>query len=80
MSKALYNQIYKCRKCNKEYCPVTTCGEEAALSNMCSCINKVNGASENYTAPYSATLYDIHYCENGDFGVADFIGYEKQEF
>lgn len=24
MSTDLYNQIYRCRKCGKEFCPVTT--------------------------------------------------------
>lgn len=77
MSKPLYHQLYKCRMCGKEYCPVTTYDEEATISNMCSYINKGNGISNEYTMPYSATLYEIHYCENGSFGVADFIGYVK---
>lgn len=79
MSKSLYHQIYGCRMCGEEFCPVTTFGENAALNNMCSCINKGNGVAENYAMPYSATLYDVHHCKDGSFGVADFIGYRKDE-
>lgn len=67
MSTDLYNQIYRCRKCGKEFCPVTTHERSAAGKDI----------SERMTLV--PKLYAQHNCDNGDIGVADFIGYEKQE-
>ena len=74
----VYNQIYKCRKCGEEFCPVTTRGFEEASVSMTNFIERANGATNIYR-PLSPTLYVRHYCKNGNIGVADFIGYEKQE-
>ena len=74
----VYNQIYKCRKCGAEFCPVTVSNRESACADMDNCIDRAN--AEPITPMHLApTLYAKHYCENGDIGVADFIGYEKQE-
>ena len=78
MSTELYNQIYRCRKCGKEFCPVTTCGREKAKDYMSNFIDRANGERirRHLLAP---DIYKMHFCDNGDIGVADFIGYERQE-
>lgn len=43
MSAELYNQIYRCRKCGKEFCPVTTCGREKTKEHMDNLIDRANG-------------------------------------
>lgn len=74
----VYNQIYKCRKCGAEVCPVTVSNRETASYDMDNCIDRANAVPfmPKHLAP---RLYIKHYCKNGDLGVADFIGYEKEE-
>lgn len=78
MKNEIYNQIYKCRMCGAEFCPVTTSGKDKASAMLENYIDRVNGRSNQmlYLAPYECYP---HRCENGDLGVADFIGYKKQE-
>ena len=75
----LYNQIYRCRKCGKEFCPVTTHGRTATGKDMNEFVRRANGTSK-YASERMALvpkLYAQHNCKNGDIGVADFIGYER---
>ena len=74
----IYNQIYKCRKCGAEFCPITVASREVACTDIENCIDRANLESirPRNLAP---NLYVKHYCDNGDIGVADFIGYERQE-
>ena len=78
MSAELYNQIYRCRKCGKEFCPVTTCGREKTKEHMDNLIDRANveRLCHLFLAP---DIYKMHFCANGDIGVADFVGYERQE-
>lgn len=81
MSAELYNQIYRCRKCGKEFCPVTTHGRTAAGNDMNEFIRRANGTPKYISERMALVpkLYAQHKCNNGDIGVADFIGYERQE-
>lgn len=78
MSAELYNQIYRCRKCSKEFCPVKTCDREKANEHMVNLMNRVNG-KRTVHLQLAPVLYMTHYCENGHIGMADFIGYERRE-
>lgn len=83
MKKDLYHQIYKCRLCGKTFCPVTAHGLDTAMSDMENLTGRSNGGKDKYK-PLSPTLYDIHCCDNGEgestgFGLADFIGYKREE-
>ena len=42
----VYNQIYKCRKCGAEFCPVTTHGFEEASVSMTNFIERANGVTD----------------------------------
>ena len=77
----VYNQIYKCRKCGAEFCPVTTHERTAAGKDMNEFIRRVNGTPKYLSERMALVpkLYIQHNCQNGDIGVADFIGYERQE-
>ena len=81
MSTDLYNQIYRCRKCGKEFCPVTTHGRAAAGKDMNEFIRRANGTPKYISERMALVpkLYAQHNCDNGDIGGADFIGYERQE-
>lgn len=78
----VYNQIYKCRKCGEEFCPITTHGRTTVGKDMTEFIRRANGTPKYMSERMVLVpkLYAQHNCKNGDIGVADFIGYERQEF
>ncbi len=68
-----YKAIYKCRKCGKSFGEAITGDERLARKTLiCACLETPSGE------PMSPTLYFPHSCDNGDLGVADFIGWEKE--
>jgi hypothetical protein len=79
MSEPLYHQIYRCRKCGKEFCPTTVYGLAAALCDMNNLMMRANGAHATDYKKFAPLLYMTHRCVNGDIGVGDFIGYQKEE-
>ena len=44
-------------------------------------LNRVNGELEwdHKDMPLAPRLYRVHTCPNGDIGIGDFIGYQKEE-
>lgn len=78
MSATFYHQVYKCRKCGEEFKPVKTHNFDIAIDDMNNLIGRINGERIKYR-PLAPILYEQHCCRNGDLGVADFIGYEKEE-
>ena len=76
----VYNQIYKCRKCGAEFCPVTVHTETIMYIELNNFLNRVNGELEwdHKDMPLAPRLYRAHTCPNGDIGVGDFIGYQKR--
>lgn len=72
-----YRPLYKCRICNKLFVFGKWRSESEMLGGLCHCINKANAITECCNAPYPVNLYDIHYCENGNRGIADFVGFKK---
>lgn len=51
--------------------------ESEMLGRLCRCINQANGIIRYRDAPYPVNLYDMHYCANGNRGVADFVGFKR---
>ena len=41
-----YHQIYRCRKCGNEFCPVTVYTEDAMSCELNNFLNRVNGELE----------------------------------
>lgn len=80
MSGTLYHQIYRCRKCGEEYCPVTVHSKTATLKEIKNFYNRANNEIkwDHDDMPLAPRLYRFHTCENSDFGVCDFIGYAKE--
>ena len=76
-----YHQIYRCRKCGNEFCPVTVHTETVMCIDLNNFLNRVNGELEwdHQEMPLAPRLYRTHTCPNGDIGVGDFIGYQKEE-
>lgn len=71
----MYNGIYKCRICGKIYTRCGTYNKDLVINNFIKLTTRVTVQQE----PGYADLYDMHSCENGSFGLADFQGYEKDD-
>lgn len=76
-----YHQIYRCRKCGNEFCPVTVYGEAPMLLELEYFQNLANGELKwnHEDMPLAPRLYRAHNCPNGDIGIGDFTGYQKEE-
>lgn len=69
-----YKAIYKCRFCQKSFKDAITGNKDLAEKVLMSVCYDIP-----INEPQSPTMYRPHYCENGSMGVADFIGWEKEE-
>ena len=58
----VYNQIYKCRKCGAEFCPVTVHTETIMYIELNNFLNRVNGELEwdHKDMPLAPRLERIH--------------------
>lgn len=59
----LYEKIYRCRMCGDIFTKGTITDELKVYSNM---IDLVNGRTDE--------LYVVHYCTNGNIGIAELQG------
>lgn len=70
--KAFYAK-FKCRLCGKTFIAVEADCRNTALKTA---IEAVMG---NSTMPQAPLVVDIHNCEGGNIGIADFIGFIQKE-
>ncbi len=70
---AKYKALFKCRLCGKTFINSETSNEIVALN---AAIKAIFG---KMSEPLVPTLYDIHICDNGGIGIADFIGFRKDD-
>lgn len=64
-----YRAIYKCRLCGEVYESGCAGGRKIAMQaaiSSCLCFQSF---------PQQPSMNEVHYCKNGDFGVADFQGF-----
>ena len=74
-------RVEAARRCGTEFCPVTVHTETNMYIEPNNFLNRVNGELEwdHKDMPLAPRLYRAHTCPNGDIGVGDFIGYQKEE-
>lgn len=68
--------VYKCRMCGKTY-TVQQAGKDIAKMCMIELVAGVRGS-----VPGAPSIIDMHHCggeHDGDLGLADFQGWEKEE-
>lgn len=69
-----YRSKHKCRLCGKVY------ESGAVTGNVYLAICSIIEMDKNmHTIMQAPTLIDVHRCENGNIGCADFIGWEKEQ-
>lgn len=64
---------FKCRLCGETFSPSETGGRKAAEKAA------IFASMGQQSEPNAPTLYDIHICDNGGIGIADFLGFLEKE-
>ncbi len=66
-----YGALFKCRLCGETFITAKTGGRKVAeRAALFASMGKVS-------EPQAPTLHDIHICENGGIGIADFLGFKE---
>lgn len=71
-----YRAIYKCRLCGEEFEDGTTSGENAQIIT---CMLSVSQNYKHEKLNLHGYRHMCHFCDNGSYGFADFIGFRKVE-
>jgi len=66
-----YSALFKCRLCGETFTTAIAGGRKAAERAA------LFASMEKVSEPQAPTLHDIHICENGGIGIADFLGFKK---
>lgn len=72
-----YNGKYKCRLCGKTYKHCMTGDKDIVLQSMFYVTDSILKDVEKLPIQHPEK-HSIHFCDNGSFGVADFIGFEVE--
>lgn len=71
-----FKATYKCRLCGQEY----TDGEtEENIASIATCEIAVRGCTQHGNGTFGVHRYNSHHCEDGSCGMADFMGFRKEE-
>lgn len=68
-----YIGIYKCRLCSEKYMRCSVPDAETVVKHFI-------GLTTPMKAWQQINMIDMHSCKDGNFGLADFLGFEKGEF
>lgn len=76
--------IYKCRLCGKEYVECSTSGEKSNQRRkeqpaVCNGHDVPGRKAEKPEEVMEPTLYECHFCGDGSYGVADFLGLKVKD-
>lgn len=69
-----YKAIYKCRLCGEEF---EVCRTSCANAQMITCILGVEPNYRHDKLNLQGYRHMCHFCDDGSFGFADFMGYRK---
>lgn len=68
-----YDALFKCRLCGETFATSTAGGRKAAEKAA------IYASMGEVSEPQAPALHDIHICDNGGIGIADFIGFKEME-
>lgn len=68
-----FRTMYKCRLCGEIYPHSVTMDRQIALKAICSCL-----LDTEFKDGIKPSLCELHSCEDGNMGVADFIGVRSE--
>lgn len=71
----MYQAIYKCRLCGEEFSDGETGERIANIVTQSLAVADSTAANLKYTL----NIRNVHNCQDGSFGLADFQGFKKTE-
>lgn len=71
-----FKAIYKCRQCGETYFDGET-GED--IASIATCEIAVRGCTQHGNGTFGVHRYNHHSCADGSYGLADFMGFRKEE-
>lgn len=74
-AKAEYTAVYKCRLCGEKF---TSSSIKCSRAKAAGIILSLAFGIDN-NEPQDPTMQNIHYCNNGGIGIADFQGWEVKD-
>lgn len=69
---------YKCRLCGKEYVKCSTGTDRSSLQLAVDIVYRATAIKEPKDGMEPA-LWELHWCEDGSLGVADFLGFKMNK-
>lgn len=72
-----YKMLYKCRLCGQVFVNHGTVSEKVAEQSTLNEVLRASGMSPMWKENDVLTMYEMHCCTDGSYGVSDFIGSRK---
>lgn len=72
-----YQMLYKCRLCGQVFVNYGTVSEKVAEQSTLNEVLRASGMSPMWKENDTLTMYEMHCCADGSYGVSDFIGSRK---
>lgn len=72
-----YISVYRCRLCGKEYAEGGTDTGRAAMNGANEAALTASGIEPGRLCMNAPTLFSIHHCDGGSYGVSEFLGFKK---
>lgn len=74
-----YISVYRCRLCGKEYAEGGTDTGRAAMNGANEAALTASGIEPGRLCMNAPTLFSIHHCDGGSYGVSEFLGFKKAD-
>lgn len=72
-----YISVYRCRLCGKEYAEGGTDTGRTAMNGANEAALTASGIEPGRLCMNAPTLFSIHHCDGGSYGVSEFLGFKK---
>ena len=72
-----YISVYRCRLCGKEYAEGGTDTGRAAMNGASEAALTASGIEPGRLCMNAPTLFSVHRCDGGSYGVSEFLGFKK---
>lgn len=72
-----YQMLYKCRLCGQVFVNCGTGSKKVAEQSTLNEVLRASGMSPMWKENDALTMYEMHSCADGSYGVSDFIGGRK---
>lgn len=74
---AQYKCLYKCRLCGQTFTNCSAFGTKTAQHSTLNVALQASGLSPMWNRDDNLTMYEMHCCADGNFGISEFIGSKK---